>query len=650
MQPLFRLLAAACLLVTTLAAAEPEKLVLAHYMPWYGSREASGRWGWHWTMEHFDPERIDWEGKRQAASHDYPLIGLYDSADPDALECQVLQMKFAGLDGIVIDWYGTGDFNDYAQNHENTRKMVEQVKKAGLRFAICYEDQALGQMVRGKKFAEADAIRQATKDLRWVEENWFADSGYVRVGDRPLLLVFGPQYLKREQWVEVRSSLSSKPRMHGLAHLAKETEMDGVFAWVPVSGGKTVSPEAWRKELDLIDAGHQDVIAAVFPGFVDIYKQAKLHDSYGYIDSREGETFAETLDRALQGKSKVVQVATWNDYGEGTVIEPAWNNGYRYIEALQNSRPASRYTPADLRLPQELYQLRKRGGSKADLDRAANQLFAGKTGEARNILASVRGKVEDGPAAFAERPADKDPEYRLKTEIGYRRDEARCRLDVYYPAGSKDFPTVVWFHGGGLSKGNRSIPVPLRRQGIAVVAVNYRLSPDHKSPAFLEDAAGAVAWTFANIEKLGGSSKKIFVSGHSAGAYLTAMIGLDKQWLGKYGIEAERIAGLIPLSPQAITHFAIRKEAGLGQNHPVIDASAPLYHVRGDAPPILLVTGDRELEMAGRYEENAYFWRMLKLNGHKDVTLKELGGFDHGKMAEPAMPLLLEFVRKRAGS
>jgi acetyl esterase/lipase len=182
-----------------------------------------------------------------------------------------------------------------------------------------------------------------------------------------------------------------------------------------------------------------------------------------------------------------------------------------------------------------------------------------------------------------------------------------------------------------------------------VVAVNYRLTPDHKSPAFLEDAAAAVAWTFAHIEELGGSAGKIFVSGHSAGAYLSAMIGLDKQWLGKHGIDADRIAGLIPLSTQSITHFAIRKERGIGQNQPVVDEFAPLYYVRGDAPPILLITGDRELEMAGRYEENAYFWRMLKLNGHRDVTFKELGGFDHGKMAEPALPLLLEFVRQRAG-
>ncbi|MEY5011029.1 MAG: hypothetical protein RLZZ253_2168, partial [Verrucomicrobiota bacterium] len=72
---------------------------------------------------------------------------------------------------------------------------------------------------------------------------------------------------------------------------------------------------------------------------------------------------------------------------------------------------------------------------------------------------------------------------------------------------------------------------------------------------------------------------------------------------------------------------------------------APLFHVKKEAPPILLVTGDREKELLGRYEENAYFWRMMKVAGHKNIQLRELQGFDHSRMADPAMPLLLEFVK-----
>ena len=68
--------------------------------------------------------------------------------------------------------------------------------------------------------------------------------------------------------------------------------------------------------------------------------------------------------------------------------------------------------------------------------------------------------------------------------------------------------------------------------------------------------------------------------------------------------------------------------------------------MRGDAAPMLVISGDREMELFGRYEENAYFVRMLRLNGHKNVTFYEVDGFDHGDMAEPAHLLLLKYMRK----
>ena len=222
----------------------------------------------------------------------------------------------------------------------------------------------------------------------------------------------------------------------------------------------------------------------------------------------------------------------------------------------------------------------------------------------------------------------------------------RCRLDVYYPSHVRQFPTVVWFHGGGLKAGKRSVPEELTEQGIAVVAVNYRLHPIVKSPAYIEDAAAAVAWTFRNIENYGGSAKRIFVSGHSAGGYLTSMIGLDKRWLAPHGIDADQIAGLIPFSGHTITHFTIRAERGIDGKQPIVDDMAPLFHVRKDAPPLLLITGDRELELLGRYEENAYLWRMMQVVGHPDTQLLELDGYNHGQMALPGHPLLVRFVKK----
>jgi acetyl esterase/lipase len=245
-------------------------------------------------------------------------------------------------------------------------------------------------------------------------------------------------------------------------------------------------------------------------------------------------------------------------------------------------------------------------------------------------------------------------EYQIKQNIPYYSDSAiqsdeyikeRCVLDVYYPKNIKNFPTIVWFHGGGLTGGEKEIPNALKEKGFCVVAANYRLYPKVKSPKYIEDAAAAVAWVFNNIQNYGGDTSLIFISGYSAGGYLTNMIGLDKRWLKSRNIDANRIAGLISFSGHTITHFTIREERGIPGTQPIVDDLAPLYHVRSDAPPLILITGDRELEMLGRYEENAYMMRMMKVAGHTKTKLYEMDGYDHG-MTEPAFPLLIKEVRK----
>ena len=103
--------------------------ILAHYMPWYIAKPYSPSWGWHWTMNTFDPEGRK-DGRATLASHYHPIIGPYDSGDPDVLEYHALLMKLAGIDGVVIDWYGTVDFLDYALNHRNCALFVEQAARS----------------------------------------------------------------------------------------------------------------------------------------------------------------------------------------------------------------------------------------------------------------------------------------------------------------------------------------------------------------------------------------------------------------------------------------------------------------------------------------------------------------------------------------
>ena len=223
--------------------------------------------------------------------------------------------------------------------------------------------------------------------------------------------------------------------------------------------------------------------------------------------------------------------------------------------------------------------------------------------------------------------------------------QERIALDIYCPQSKVLLPSIVWFHGGGLISGDKHIPQPLIGKGICVIAANYRLYPSVKSPTYIEDAAAAVAWVFKNIERYGGNPSLIFVSGYSAGGYLANMVGLDKQWLSSHNVDADNIAGLISFSGQAITHFTVRKEMGIEGTQPIIDKMAPLYHVRPNAPPLLLITGNREREMLGRYEENAYLMRMMSVVGHKETRLYELDGYGHN-IKKPGFALLIDEVRR----
>ncbi len=144
--------------------------------------------------------------------------------------------------------------------------------------------------------------------------------------------------------------------------------------------------------------------------------------------------------------------------------------------------------------------------------------------------------------------------YKPDGATDYERE--RCTLDLYLPVAGQGFATIVWFHGGGLQNGHKAdaIAVGLAKrfsaEGIAVASVDYRLSPQAKFPAYIEDAAAAVAFVRKEISSHGGSDKLVFVSGHSAGGYLTAMIGMDARYLKKHGLETDAIAGYVPVSGQ----------------------------------------------------------------------------------------------------
>lgn len=316
-------------------ACAPRPLILAHVMPWFESKAVSGRWGWHWTM-----------GKTNAdngvlATHERPWLGAYDSSDPALVATQVAMMKASCIDGAIIDWNGPGGFDDYAMIHRNTLLLIAELKKAGLKFALCVEDNTGKRFMSEGKLTRAEATANVAASFAWADAHWLGDPDYVRLGGRPTLFIFGPQYLDEAEWTTIRGSMKQNPLTFALPHLSRRPGIDGAFGWVPVSEGKTVEAPAWTAELATLyaqeRAAGRPFVALAFPGYHDFYAQAGVGPSYGRIDSRAGRTFEESLDQAILSGSPIVQVATWNDYGEGTNIEPttANPNWYPHLQAIR---------------------------------------------------------------------------------------------------------------------------------------------------------------------------------------------------------------------------------------------------------------------------------------------------------------------------
>lgn len=388
-----------CFGPATADAQDPDKTILVHYMPWYASKEFSGKWGWHWTMNKFDPDKRNEKGLREIASHYHPLIGAYDSNDPHALECHLQLMKLAGIHGVVIDWYGTKDANDYAMLHRNTMHLIKLCRQAKLKFAICYEDQSVKHMVRQKTIKPEQAVAVGRESFQWMDSHWFGDPLYVKVADKPLLMVFGPQYFEKEQWPKLRQGLKNEPAIFSLPHVQEKYALDGAFGWAPAFGGKPIAFETWNGYLDRLYArpNHDSLVAVAFPGFVDIYDQAGVQPTHGSISHDQGKTLRHTFERALNSKSKIIQIATWNDFGEGTIIEPTHEHGYRDLEYLQTAIDIhSPYTAGDLKLPVELYLARKQAanneGRLALLATVSTLVSQGQCEQAQALLDSVAGQ------------------------------------------------------------------------------------------------------------------------------------------------------------------------------------------------------------------------------------------------------------------
>jgi hypothetical protein len=399
-----------CAVPASLGAAQ--KQVMVYYMPWYIARPHSDNWGWHWTMDHFNPDHINAAGEREIASWYYPLIGPYDSSDPAVLEYHVLLMKFAGVDGVIVDWYGSADYLDYALNNEATLELFEFTRKAGLKFSICYEDQTIQHMLDGHYLQPERAISIAQQEMLYLQTNFFADPSYLRLNGKPVLLNFGPQhFMASSNWEAIFSVLQVTNRPAFFTEDNRLPISTGAFNWPPMwmsqapGTGGVLSGAGLKNYLTDFErkaAGWPAFISSAFPRFHDIYQRAGVRNYWGYLGDRQGETLRETLSRAMTNSAPILQIVTWNDFGEGTMVEPTREYGFSVLGILQDLRrqylqPDFSFRTNDLALALEFYNVRRKQDSSSGRSAQLNQIFTNLVSGRISVAKEELGKLREKP-------------------------------------------------------------------------------------------------------------------------------------------------------------------------------------------------------------------------------------------------------------
>jgi len=328
--------------------------IFVHVMPWF---QVGGQ---HWSMNRRD-------SATGVAAYYSPMIGEYSSGDANVIEYQLLTMKYAGIDGVLLDWPGLSGAFDLPQNKANCDAIVNKTAAFGMEFGVVYEDQNAG------------SIDAAKGDMAYLRDNFFSRPNHIKVSGKPALLVFGPQkFLNAGDWSSILSVFPVKPTFFALWYNnAAGASADGKFAWLAMNGVKGVSD--FDNGFDGVN--HGLMIPVIYPGFNPYYAAGgwagptfKISYTLKPDNTEGGDTFQSTF---MLGRyvGDPLQIATWNDYGEGTMVEPTRELGYHSLTTLQQAVGAI-YTDAELKIVKMLFDQRKQFGAakQADLDRASAAL------------------------------------------------------------------------------------------------------------------------------------------------------------------------------------------------------------------------------------------------------------------------------------
>jgi len=308
-------------------------------------------------------------------------------------------------------------------------------------------------------------------------------------------------------------------------------------------------------------------------------------------------------------------------------------------------------TPDELRQERMFKELDKDGDGQVTLDEAKERLS-----ERRRQLAPDGGEAPEPPAM------------EKHLNIQYAKDKDTdpdlLSLDIYTPKDAKNCPVMVYIHGGGWSKGDKSA-VHLKAdffvsEGYAFVSANYRLIPKIKHPTNVQDVANALSWVHENIKKYGGDPNWIFLMGHSAGAHLVALAGTDDRRLKAAEKDLSILKGVIPLDTNGYDITSLMKEIksaiyrqAFTDNPEVWKDASPATHVTKEKniPPFLIFVannpakGKRSEEFANKLETADVEAKIVYAPEHNHGSLNQ----SIGRPGEKTTVEIMKFLNSLLG-
>lgn len=527
----------ASLLVGLTPPAEAAKKVLAHYMCWFENRPYRGTVQFeHWSYKlhgtPHDAQNILPDGKRDVASVFYPLIGPYDSNDPDVIEYHVLSAKAAGIDGFVIDWYLPGSITDVS-----LQKLAPIAAKYRFEFAACYEEKVAFPGYRNP-VTRADSVKLAAEDFSYILNQYGSNSAYLKIDGKPLIFMFVGfgEFCGQAAVLNYMEMAEVREKVKGPDWILFRQNLDPVF-WKSARGGfEWVGDDAYHEWFlntarEMKSKQKIDYVAlGIGPGF-DSSGVSSWGQNHKIIPREDGKYYARQWERAIGANPDMVQIITWNDFQEGSVIEPTFEFGNQYLditEQMVGKYNGRKVDLADNGLAFKIYQLRKRawqryGGepdelkeTHAEIDQAAIKLSEGKSSEAAKKIDELAEELEW--TWLDKIPAQKEFGRYLPT-TGKEKD-----LDNAYNLIRSSF-NLARAKLVTSSSGDPDAPDPAK---VADTAWNSRWSSQYKEPEWLKIDLGKIE-----------SFSKIILDWETAcaKAYSIEVSDDDNQWKEIYSIK-----------------------------------------------------------------------------------------------------------------